>query len=97
MCPLKAFCGKHLEGVTCLAPLANVLWLVVSHAHTDALLHLQVDWSRFVAVNGATAHPHYEPDGTTYNMGNSYGQHGKAGPAGKSDRLLGASPRAPLK
>ncbi|XP_025063434.1 beta,beta-carotene 9',10'-oxygenase isoform X3 [Alligator sinensis] len=36
----------------------------------------KVDWSRFVAVNGATAHPHYEPDGTTYNMGNSYGQHG---------------------
>ncbi|NXH18554.1 BCDO2 oxygenase, partial [Bucco capensis] len=36
----------------------------------------QVDWSRFIAVNGATAHPHYEADGTTYNMGNSYGKHG---------------------
>ncbi|KAK2530369.1 Bco2 [Columba livia] len=36
----------------------------------------KVDWSKFVAVNGATAHPHYEPDGTTYNMGNSYGKHG---------------------
>ncbi|XP_054610852.1 carotenoid-cleaving dioxygenase, mitochondrial isoform X1 [Dunckerocampus dactyliophorus] len=33
----------------------------------------QVDWSKFIAVNGATAHPHYDPDGTTYNMGNSYG------------------------
>ncbi|KAI4895577.1 hypothetical protein NFI96_015671, partial [Prochilodus magdalenae] len=32
----------------------------------------KVDWSTFVAVNGATAHPHTEPDGTTYNMGNSY-------------------------
>ncbi|XP_041851016.1 beta-carotene oxygenase 2b [Melanotaenia boesemani] len=32
----------------------------------------KVDWSRFIAVNGATAHPHIEPDGTTYNMGNSY-------------------------
>ncbi|KAG7250281.1 hypothetical protein CRUP_010459, partial [Coryphaenoides rupestris] len=32
-----------------------------------------VDWSKFVAVNGATAHPHYDPDGTAYNMGNSYG------------------------
>ncbi|NXF94289.1 BCDO2 oxygenase, partial [Eubucco bourcierii] len=42
------------------------------------LWHLQVDWSRFVAVNGATAHPHYEPDGTTYNMGNSYGKHGSS-------------------
>uniref|UniRef100_A0A667ZP58 Carotenoid-cleaving dioxygenase, mitochondrial n=1 Tax=Myripristis murdjan TaxID=586833 RepID=A0A667ZP58_9TELE len=28
---------------------------------------------KFIAVNGATAHPHYDPDGTTYNMGNSYG------------------------
>lgn len=32
----------------------------------------QVDWSKFIAVNGATAHPHVDPDGTTYNMGNSY-------------------------
>ncbi|KAG9348269.1 hypothetical protein JZ751_002004 [Albula glossodonta] len=32
----------------------------------------KVDWSKFIAVNGATAHPHYDPDGTTYNMGNSY-------------------------
>uniref|UniRef100_A0A7N6B6D6 Carotenoid-cleaving dioxygenase, mitochondrial n=1 Tax=Anabas testudineus TaxID=64144 RepID=A0A7N6B6D6_ANATE len=36
----------------------------------------KVDWSKFIAVNGATAHPHYEPDGTTYNMGNSYGSKG---------------------
>ncbi|XP_024903268.1 beta,beta-carotene 9',10'-oxygenase isoform X2 [Pteropus alecto] len=36
----------------------------------------KVDWSKFIAVNGATAHPHYDPDGTTYNMGNSYGLHG---------------------
>ncbi|XP_028320405.1 beta-carotene oxygenase 2b [Gouania willdenowi] len=36
----------------------------------------QVDWSKFIAVNGATAHPHTEPDGTTYNMGNSYGPKG---------------------
>ncbi|XP_047449236.1 beta-carotene oxygenase 2b [Mugil cephalus] len=32
----------------------------------------KVDWRKFIAVNGATAHPHTEPDGTTYNMGNSY-------------------------
>lgn len=31
-----------------------------------------------MAVNGATAHPHYEADGTAYNMGNSYGKHGEA-------------------
>ncbi|KAJ8397211.1 hypothetical protein AAFF_G00440450 [Aldrovandia affinis] len=32
----------------------------------------KVDWTKFIAVNGATAHPHNDPDGTTYNMGNSY-------------------------
>ncbi|XP_069003447.1 carotenoid-cleaving dioxygenase, mitochondrial-like [Embiotoca jacksoni] len=36
----------------------------------------KVDWSKFIAVNGATAHPHTDPDGTTYNMGNSYSHKG---------------------
>ncbi|KAI7812931.1 carotenoid-cleaving dioxygenase, mitochondrial isoform X1 [Triplophysa rosa] len=36
----------------------------------------KVDWSKFLAVNGATAHPHIDPDGTAYNMGNSYGKKG---------------------
>ncbi|XP_060229582.1 carotenoid-cleaving dioxygenase, mitochondrial isoform X3 [Meriones unguiculatus] len=36
----------------------------------------KVDWSTFIAVNGATAHPHYDPDGTVYNMGNTYGPRG---------------------
>uniref|UniRef100_A0A2K5X5P5 Carotenoid-cleaving dioxygenase, mitochondrial n=1 Tax=Macaca fascicularis TaxID=9541 RepID=A0A2K5X5P5_MACFA len=36
----------------------------------------KVDWSKFIAVNGATAHPHYDPDGTAYNMGNSFGPFG---------------------
>ncbi|KAM8927667.1 carotenoid-cleaving dioxygenase, mitochondrial-like [Pelodytes ibericus] len=36
----------------------------------------KVDWSNYIAVNGATAHPHYDPDGTSYNMGNSYGKQG---------------------
>ncbi|MEE6484759.1 hypothetical protein FKM82_014015 [Ascaphus truei] len=36
----------------------------------------KVDWTKFIAVNGATAHPHYDPDGTVYNMGNSYGKNG---------------------
>ncbi|XP_058546242.1 carotenoid-cleaving dioxygenase, mitochondrial isoform X2 [Neofelis nebulosa] len=36
----------------------------------------KVDWRKFIAVNGATAHPHYDADGTAYNMGNSYGSHG---------------------
>ncbi|NXO06215.1 BCDO2 oxygenase, partial [Oriolus oriolus] len=49
-----------------------------SSALTENLWHLQVDWSKFIAVNGATAHPHYEADGTTYNMGNSFGKHGSS-------------------
>uniref|UniRef100_A0A8C5Q2Q1 Beta,beta-carotene 9',10'-oxygenase n=1 Tax=Leptobrachium leishanense TaxID=445787 RepID=A0A8C5Q2Q1_9ANUR len=36
----------------------------------------KVDWSKYIAVNGATAHPHIDPDGTAYNMGNSYGRKG---------------------
>ncbi|XP_053473731.1 carotenoid-cleaving dioxygenase, mitochondrial isoform X1 [Ictalurus furcatus] len=36
----------------------------------------KVDWSKFIAVNGATAHPHVDPDGTAYNMGNSYSRKG---------------------
>ncbi|XP_077397556.1 beta-carotene oxygenase 2b isoform X2 [Festucalex cinctus] len=36
----------------------------------------KVNWSSFIAVNGATAHPHTELDGTTYNMGNSYSSKG---------------------
>lgn len=37
----------------------------------------KVDWSKFIAVNGATAHPHVDPDGTAYNMGNSYSRKGE--------------------
>ncbi|KAM9658775.1 LOW QUALITY PROTEIN: carotenoid-cleaving dioxygenase, mitochondrial [Trichechus inunguis] len=33
----------------------------------------KVEWNKFTAVNGATACLHYDPDGTAYNMGNSYG------------------------
>uniref|UniRef100_A0A6Q2XES2 Carotenoid-cleaving dioxygenase, mitochondrial n=1 Tax=Esox lucius TaxID=8010 RepID=A0A6Q2XES2_ESOLU len=36
----------------------------------------KVDWTKFVAVNMATAHPHTDPDGTAFNMGNSYGTKG---------------------
>ncbi|XP_017316115.1 carotenoid-cleaving dioxygenase, mitochondrial isoform X1 [Ictalurus punctatus] len=36
----------------------------------------KVDWSKFIAVNGATAHPHVDRDGTVYNMGNSYSMKG---------------------
>ncbi|XP_077448039.1 carotenoid-cleaving dioxygenase, mitochondrial-like isoform X1 [Stigmatopora argus] len=36
----------------------------------------QVDWRKFVAVNTASAHPHYDPDGTSFNVGNSFGMKG---------------------
>ncbi|XP_030647038.1 beta-carotene 15, 15-dioxygenase 2, like [Chanos chanos] len=36
----------------------------------------KVDWSKYIAVNAATAHPHYDREGNTYNMGNSYGRNG---------------------
>ena len=32
----------------------------------------QIKLSKHVAVNTATAHPHYELDGTTYNLGTSF-------------------------
>ncbi|XP_043197396.1 carotenoid isomerooxygenase-like isoform X1 [Amphibalanus amphitrite] len=32
----------------------------------------QVDLSKVVAVNQATAHPHVDPDGTVYNVGSSF-------------------------
>lgn len=51
-----------------------------------------MDWSKFIAVNGATAHPHTEPDGTTYNMGNSYGAKGTS----QTGRHPSASVRRPL-
>ncbi|KAJ8276087.1 hypothetical protein COCON_G00078390 [Conger conger] len=58
----------------------------------------KVDWSKFIAVNAATAHPQYDPDGTTYNMGNSYTARGAfyniirvpAEKAGPSETLEGA-------
>ncbi|XP_028851224.1 beta-carotene 15, 15-dioxygenase 2, like isoform X2 [Denticeps clupeoides] len=36
----------------------------------------KVDWRTFVAVNAASAHPHYDGAGAAYNMGNSYGRSG---------------------
>lgn len=41
----------------------------------DFLHHLlQVDLCKYVSVNGATAHPHIENDGTVYNIGNCFGK-----------------------
>lgn len=39
--------------------------------------YCKVDWTQYIAVNSATAHPHYDREGATYNMGNSYGRSGK--------------------
>lgn len=35
---------------------------------------LQVDMCHYVNVNGVTAHPHIENDGTVYNIGNCMGK-----------------------
>lgn len=53
-----------------------VLELLLSKFRLN-LYFFKVDWTKFIAVNGATAHPHYDPDGTSYNMGNSYGRKGQ--------------------
>ncbi|CAH1232194.1 BCO1 [Branchiostoma lanceolatum] len=37
---------------------------------------LKVDYEKYVAVNGATAHAQNDTDGTTYNMGTTYGKNG---------------------
>ncbi|XP_034289126.1 retinoid isomerohydrolase isoform X1 [Pantherophis guttatus] len=34
----------------------------------------KVDISKYVSVNGVTAHPHIENDGTVYNIGNCFGK-----------------------
>ncbi|XP_006501228.1 retinoid isomerohydrolase isoform X1 [Mus musculus] len=34
----------------------------------------QVDLCNYISVNGATAHPHIESDGTVYNIGNCFGK-----------------------
>lgn len=36
----------------------------------------KVNWTDYIAVNSATAHPHYDRDGATYNMGNSHNKNG---------------------
>lgn len=35
---------------------------------------LQVDMCNYVNINGVTAHPHIEKDGTVYNIGNCMGK-----------------------
>ena len=36
------------------------------------LFYVQMRHSKYMAVNSATAHAHYDPDGTVYNMGGSF-------------------------
>lgn len=51
-----------------------------------------MDWTQYIAVNSATAHPHYDSEGATYNMGNSYGKGGNR----NALRALSASPIQPV-
>ena len=52
-----------------------------------ALSYHQVQLSKHVSVNMATAHPHIDTDGTVYNLGNSIGGYAiiKIPPVGKGD------------
>lgn len=38
------------------------------------LYSVQVDMCNYVNINGVTAHPHIEADGTVYNIGNCMGK-----------------------
>uniref|UniRef100_A0A8C6TAB5 Retinoid isomerohydrolase RPE65 b n=1 Tax=Neogobius melanostomus TaxID=47308 RepID=A0A8C6TAB5_9GOBI len=47
----------------------------ITKVDPDSLETLQkVDLCKYVSVNGVTAHPHIEPDGTLYNIGNCFGK-----------------------
>lgn len=39
-----------------------------------SLFLMQVDMCDYVNINGVTAHPHIEKDGTVYNIGNCMGK-----------------------
>lgn len=41
---------------------------------TEVVCFLQVDLSKYLSVNGVTAHPHKDADGTVYNVGNCFGK-----------------------
>lgn len=41
---------------------------------TIYFLSVQVDMCDYVNINGVTAHPHIERDGTVYNIGNCMGK-----------------------
>ncbi|XP_003977539.1 retinal Mueller cells isomerohydrolase [Takifugu rubripes] len=47
----------------------------ITKVDPDSLETLKkVDLSKYVSVNGITAHPHKDPDGTVYNIGNCFGK-----------------------
>ncbi|KAK2495884.1 hypothetical protein MC885_011686, partial [Smutsia gigantea] len=61
----------------------NYVWYKGDYCvSTETNFMNKVNWSKFIAVNGASACPHYDPDGTIFNMGNSYGPHADARAAG---------------
>lgn len=39
-----------------------------------SLFYVQVDLCNYININGVTAHPHIERDGTVYNIGNCMGK-----------------------
>lgn len=45
-----------------------------SETFLSVFFFLQVDMCNYVNINGVTAHPHIEKDGTVYNIGNCMGK-----------------------
>ncbi len=60
---------------------------MLCHAYIALTLFPQIQLSKHVAVNSATAHPHIDDDGTVYNLGSSANGYTiiKIPPTGKGD------------
>lgn len=51
--------------------------LYIDSSPSDSFLWMylhQVDLCKYLSVNGVTAHPHRDTDGTVYNIGNCFGK-----------------------
>lgn len=46
----------------------------LSSIHSLSVYSHQVDLCKYLSVNGLTAHPHTDTDGTVYNIGNCFGK-----------------------
>lgn len=60
------------------APLVLTPWQPsAAGSQSSFVLDPQVDYMKFLPVNLACSHPHYDKDGNAYNMGTSIAEKGK--------------------